>query len=116
MRLLIVKYMLTALIVVVVSEFARRSEKFGALIGALPLVTLLVLMWMYIDQQPSAKLANYARYTFWYVLPSLPAFWVFAEGLQRWNFWIAAFAAAVTAIIGLLLLALVLRPFGIMLL
>ena len=108
--------MLTAFIVVLVSEFVRRSEKFGALIGALPLVTLLILMWMYVDQQPSAKLASYARYTFWYVLPSLPAFWIFAEVLQQWNFWLASAAATMTAIAGLLLLALVLRPFGIMLL
>ncbi len=40
MALLIGKYALTALIVVVVSEVAKRSDRLGALISSLPLVTL----------------------------------------------------------------------------
>ena len=40
---LITKYLMTAAVVVVVSEVAKRSDKLGALIAALPLVTLLAL-------------------------------------------------------------------------
>lgn len=37
---LIVKYMVTAGVVVLVSEVAKRSDRFGALLAALPLVTV----------------------------------------------------------------------------
>jgi hypothetical protein len=37
---------MTAAIVVLVSELARRSDRLGALIASLPMVTLLVLVWL----------------------------------------------------------------------
>ncbi len=40
---LAVKYLVTAAVVVLVSEIARRNAQLGALIAALPLVSLLVL-------------------------------------------------------------------------
>ena len=43
---LISKYAITALMVVIISEAARRSDRLGGLLAALPLVTILVLIWM----------------------------------------------------------------------
>ena len=40
---LITKYLATAAVVVVVSEAAKRSDRLGGLLGALPLVTILAL-------------------------------------------------------------------------
>lgn len=71
------KYALTAGMVVLISEVAKRSDKVGALIAALPTVTILALIWMYIEGQGQEKLANHAYYTFWYVLPTLPMFLIF---------------------------------------
>lgn len=34
---------------VIVSEISKRSDKLGALVAALPLVTLLVLFWMHFE-------------------------------------------------------------------
>ena len=52
----IVKYLVTAGVVVVVSEVAKRSDRLGSFISSLPLVTLLVLFWLYFENQPAAKL------------------------------------------------------------
>ena len=41
MAWLITKYLLTAAVVVLVSEVAKRSDKLGGLVAALPLVTVL---------------------------------------------------------------------------
>ncbi|PJE40541.1 MAG: hypothetical protein CUR33_16190 [Pseudomonas sp.] len=46
MAWVISKYFLTAIVVVVVSEIAKRSDKFGGLIAALPLITVLTLIWL----------------------------------------------------------------------
>jgi hypothetical protein len=42
------KYLITTGILVLVSETARRSDKLGGFIAALPLVTILTLIWMYV--------------------------------------------------------------------
>lgn len=68
------KYCITAGIVVLVSEVAKRSDRMGSLIAALPLVTILTMVWLHVERQSTDVIANHAYYTFWYVLPSLPMF------------------------------------------
>ncbi len=67
---IISKYAITAGLVVLISELAKRSDRLGGLVAALPLVTVLTLVWLYVEQQPTARIANHAWYTFWYVLPT----------------------------------------------
>ena len=72
MPFIITKYLLTAAVIVLVSELAKRSDKIGSLVASLPLVTVLTLIWLHLDNQPTSKIANHAYYTFWYVIPTLP--------------------------------------------
>lgn len=113
---LITKYLLTAAVVVGVSEIAKRSDRLGGLLAALPLVTVLALIWLYVDKQPVEKIANHARYTFWYVLPTLPMFLAFPWLLPRLGFWPSLLAGVVLTIVCVALWALLLRRFGIELL
>jgi hypothetical protein len=110
------KYLTTAGLVVLISELAKRSDKLGAAVAALPLVTVLTLIWLYVEHQPESKLANHASYTFWYVLPTLPMFLVFPWLLPRLGFWLTLVASAVLTIACFLALAFVLRRFGVLLL
>lgn len=110
---LIGKYLLTAAVVVLVSELARRSDRLGGFVAALPLVTVLTLVWLHVEQQPEDKIANHAWYTFWYVLPTLPMFLAFPWLLPRIGFWPSLIAGAVLSTIGFGLFALALRRFGI---
>ena len=55
MTWMITKYFLTAAVVVVVSEAAKRSDKLGGFVAALPLVTILALIWLYVENQPQQK-------------------------------------------------------------
>ncbi len=113
MAWLVVKYLLTAAIVVLVSELARRSDRLGALLAALPLVTVLTLVWLYVEKQPQEKIASHARYTFWYVLPTLPMFLAFPWLLPRLGFWPTLLASAGLTVACFGLLALLLRRYGI---
>lgn len=113
MTWLITKYLITAAIVVAVSEIAKRSDKLGALIVALPIVTILVMVWLYIEKQPMEKIANHAWYTFWYVVPTLPMFLIFPALLQRFSFWFSLIISAVITVICFWLLVLVVKNFGI---
>ena len=107
------KYAVTALIVVAVSEFAKRSDKLGGFVAALPMVTLLTLIWLYVEHQPTEKLANHAYYTFWYVVPTLPMFLLFPYVLPRIGFWLSLGTCVLLTVVCLGLLTLMLKPFGI---
>jgi hypothetical protein len=113
MAWIITKYFLTAGVVVLVSECAKRSDKLGGLIAALPLITVLTLIWLHIEKQPEARLANHAWYTFWYVLPTLPMFLVFPFLLPRIGFWPTLLASAVVTMICFGAFAFFMRRFGI---
>jgi hypothetical protein len=116
MAWLVFKYLVTAGVVVAVSELAKRSDRLGGLVAALPLVTLLALIWLYIEQQPQAKIANHAWYTFWYVLPTLPMFLAFPWLLPRLGFWPTLGASMLLTIACFAGFALLVRRFGIELL
>ncbi|MDZ4261628.1 MAG: DUF3147 family protein, partial [Pseudomonadota bacterium] len=66
MSWIITKYLITAAVVVLISEVAKQSDKLGGLVAALPIVTILALIWLYVENQSTEKIANHAWYTFWY--------------------------------------------------
>jgi len=113
MAWLVTKYLITAAVVVLVSEFAKRSDKLGALIAALPMVTVLTLIWLHVEKQPASKVANHAWYTFWYVVPTLPMFLVFPWLLERLGFWPALAACVVVTILCFVVFAAGVKRFGI---
>jgi hypothetical protein len=113
---LITKYLITAAVVVLVSEAAKRSDRLGGLFAALPLVTVLALIWLYVERQPQTKIANHAWYTFWYVVPTLPMFLAFPVLLPRLGFWPTLLACVVITVVCFWLFALLVRRFGIELL
>jgi len=113
---IIAKYFLTSAVVVLVSELAKRSDKLGGFVAALPLVTILALIWLYLEHQPEEKIANHAWYTFWYVLPTLPMFLAFPVLLPRVGFWMALLACVAITVVCFGLFAVVVRRFGIELL
>lgn len=116
MSWIVAKYALTAALVVLVSEIAKRSDKLGGFVAALPLVTLLTLVWLYVERQAPEKIANHASYTFWYVLPTLPMFLAFPALLPRLGFWPTLLACVVITVVCFGLFALAVRRFGIELL
>ena len=103
MGYLIFKYAITAGIIVLVSEVAKRSDKLGALISSLPTVTILTLIWLYLEKQPVTKINNHAYYTFWYVIPTLPMFLIFPFLNSKIGFGLALlFSMSLTCILFLL--------------
>lgn len=113
---IIAKYLITAAVVVAVSELAKRSDRLGALLASLPLVTVLALIWLYVEKQPAEKIASHAWFTFWYVVPTLPMFLAFPSLFARFGFWPALAMSAAITVLSFGLVALAVRPFGIQLL
>ncbi|KPI86151.1 hypothetical protein ABL78_4773 [Leptomonas seymouri] len=84
---LVFKYALTSAIVVAVSEVAKRSDRLGGLLAALPIVTVLTLIWLQVEGQSKTLIANHAWYALWYVIPTLPMFLTFPYCFDRFGFW-----------------------------
>ena len=113
MEWIVIKYLTTAAVVVIISEIAKRSDKLGGLVAALPLVTVLTLIWLYIENQPEQKIMNHAWYTFWYVLPTLPMFLIFPYLYPKLGFWLTLGASSVLTVIIFILFSFVLKTFDI---
>ncbi|MGI2002384.1 DUF3147 family protein [Shewanella frigidimarina] len=99
MTWIITKYLITAAIIVAASEIAKRSDKFGALVVALPIVTIMAMIWMYVENESNEKIANHAWYTFWYVIPTLPMFLLFPMLLNKYSFWSSLLIGVMISII-----------------
>ena len=71
---LIFKFGLSAALLVAVSEIAKRSSVWAALLASLPLTSLLAFVWLYVDTKDTAKVASLSMDIFWLVIPSLVLF------------------------------------------
>lgn len=111
------KFALSALVIVVVTKVQLVHDRLSALLIALPLTSLLAMLWMRAEGQSSDRIANHAEGTFWFVLPTLPMFLVLPWMLRNsWSFGAALAANCVLTIVLFFLLVWVLKPFGIRLL
>lgn len=114
MTYLLIKAVLSAIIIVAVSEIARRNAGMGALLASLPLISVLGMVWLWRDTQDVNRMAAHAQATFWYVLPSLPMFLLIPMLLRRGvDFWPALGAGCVLTIALYLGMTTALHRFGI---
>ena len=70
----VLKVFVSAIIIVMITEAAKRSVGLAALIAALPLTSLLAFMWMHAEGAEPARIAALSGQIFWLVLPSLVLF------------------------------------------
>jgi hypothetical protein len=98
MTYLVLKAAVSGVLVMIISEVARRSPGVGGLIASLPLVSVLAIIWLWRDTADVERIASHAEATFWYVLPTLPMFLALPAMLRHGvAFWLAlAVACALT--------------------
>ena len=108
------KIALSAMVIVAVSEIAKRNTGLAALLAALPLTSILAFVWMHLEGSPGAAIGALSSQIFWLVLPSLILFLTLPVLLRYGvNFWLSlalVLAATLACYIALLPL---LRRFGV---
>ncbi len=103
------KVIISALLIVAISEIAKRSTGFAALVASLPLTSLLAFIWLHLEASPPEKIAELSNQIFWLVIPSLVLFLLLPlllkHGLSFWvslGLSVAATAACYVAFLSLL--------------
>lgn len=82
------KIVISAILIVVISEVAKRSTFFGALIASLPLTSILAIIWLYLDTKSLQKVSDLSYGILLIVIPSLLFFLIFPLLVRLgWNFW-----------------------------
>lgn len=116
MAFLLIKAVISALIIVAVSEIAKRSPAMAALLASLPLISVLGMIWLWRDTPDPQKMAVHAEATFWYVLPSLPMFLLIPALIRRgMDFYPALGAGLVLTVLLYLATAAIVSRFGVQL-
>ena len=109
----LVKLLLSAVLVVAISEVAKRTGFLGGLIASLPLVSLLAIGWMWFETHDADKIADFSRSVFWFVLPSLLFFLLLPWLLPKLGFYAALVLACVATAAGYAVMAVALARAGI---
>ena len=111
---ILIKTLITAAVVVAVSEIARRSSLFAGLIASIPLVSFLAIIWLYWETKNSQKIVDLSYSIILMIIPSLTFFIVlpFVMKLQ-YSFVTSMIVATVSTIIAYWLFIVLLGKFGI---
>lgn len=73
----ITKLIITTILIVLISEIAKRSSLAGAILAAIPLVSILAMTWMYIDTNSTTKAVEFSNNIVWLIAPSMTLFIAF---------------------------------------
>ena len=104
MFFLLTKFIVTALLIVLISEIAKVNDKLGGLIAAMPIMTLLVILWMYYDGNSNEKISSHISYTLFYIIPTMPMFLIFPFVISKFGFYIAFLISILITVISVTIL------------
>lgn len=70
----VLKVLVTSILVVAISEISKRSSFLGALLASIPLISIMAMIWLYIETKDTAKVSALSTSVLWLVIPSLALF------------------------------------------
>ena len=70
----IIKLFISSVIIVIVSEIAKKNTFLGGMIVSIPLISILSMVWLYIDTENIENVNSLSNSIFWMVIPSLALF------------------------------------------
>lgn len=97
-----------------ISEIAKRSSLAGALLAAIPLVSILAMTWMYVDTNNSDSAVEFSNRIVWLIAPSMTLFIAFPFLIKKGlSFYPSMLISIVMTIIAYYSVIFVLEKFGI---
>lgn len=110
----VIKFFVSALLVVLISEIGKRSSLVGAIIASLPLLSILAIVWLYVDTKNVIDIITLSKSIFWLVLPSLIFFISLPICLTYgWSFYSSLLVSCLLTIMAYFFMLLLLKHFGV---
>ena len=111
---IVCKFVITAALIVAISEVGKAKPLLGALMASIPLVSYLGMLWMKVEKADQSKIIAHSEGVFWLVLPSLPFFLMFPWMLKKGvSFYLSLGISTVTMILLYFAMVALLKKFGI---
>jgi len=111
----VLKIIIAAVLIVAISEIAKRSSMLGALLASLPLTSILAFVFLYADSKEVAKVSALSMDIFWLVIPSLTLFLVLPVLLKKGiNFYVSLAIASALTVVSYSIMIAVLKRVGVM--
>ena len=108
------KIVITTVLIVIISEIAKRSTLMGGVLASVPLISVLAIIWLYVDTKNTVLISEFSMSIFWLVIPSLAFFIVLPFLLHKeLHFYISLSLAIITTIACYYLMIIALHKFGI---
>ena len=79
----LIKLIITTVLIVLISEIGKRYSLAGALLAAIPLVSILAMTWMYIDTGSSQSAVEFSQRIVWLIAPSMTLFILFPVLIKK---------------------------------
>ena len=83
MSFFLFKLLVSALVIALLSELAKRMPVLSGLLTAMPITTLLVLFWLYLEKKETRLLYDFSLSVFWGIFPTLFFFLAMLYGLKK---------------------------------
>lgn len=110
----ILKVVISALVIVAITEISKRSTGVAALVAALPLTSVLAFVWLHLESSPPERIADLSTQIFWLVIPSLALFLILPLLLKQGvGFWLSLGLSATATVACYFVLLPMLRKVGV---
>ena len=114
MKYVILKLIISSGVITLVSEVSKKNSFIGGLIASIPLISILSMIWLYIDSRDIEKIKNLSTSIFWMVIPSLILFLSIPVLINiGFNFWYSLIIAIILTIAFYLLTIFILSHYGV---
>lgn len=111
---LALKLILSATLILLISEIGKHSSLWGAIFASLPLTSILAMLWLYAETQDVSVVVQLSNSIFWLVLPSLVLFISLPVLIQfQLNFYLALALSTLFTIIAYFIMIWLLTRFGV---
>ncbi len=91
------KLFVSAFTIVAVSEVSKKYSLFGGILASLPIVSVLAMIWLYLDTKNIEAVCALSNSILWMIIPSLVLFVVFPLLLKAGqNFYLSLAVSSLT--------------------
>ena len=110
----LIKLFTSSVIIVIVSEISKKNTFLGGIIASIPLVSLLSIIWLYMDTKNISNVISLSHNILFMVIPSLALFISLPILLKSgFNFYLSVLGAIIITFLCYMLTIVILSRFGI---